>query len=331
MAQATPLVLEIQRMSTDDGPGIRTTVFLKGCSLACDWCHNPESISPRPVVVWFEERCMACGACLTACTHGALAAREGGALVRDRARCRGCGSCAEACPALATERLGDETTPAALAQELVKDLTYFETSGGGVTISGGEPTLFPAFTAATLDALGRLGVHTALDTCGECSEAVLSDLAARADLVLFDLKLADSAAHRRFTGKPNERIVRNLAALGEQIRRTRRPAALWVRTPLIPSRTSDIANIEGIARILEETAGDQITRWELTAFNNLCRDKYRRLANDDRSRPWALAGVPRMTAQELRACEAAARRAFSGAAEVLATGATRAGGPDGRG
>jgi pyruvate formate lyase activating enzyme len=185
-AEALGLVLQIQRMSTEDGPGLRSTAFLKGCPLSCAWCHNPESISPSPEIQWIGSRCIAgttrdgCGACVAACPEGALTRSESGALVIDREACRNasagraavgggpCGfACSSACPGGAVERLGEKWRASELALELLKDRSYFERSDrGGITLSGGEASAQCAFAREVLRAAKDAGVHTALDTCG---------------------------------------------------------------------------------------------------------------------------------------------------------------------
>jgi pyruvate formate lyase activating enzyme len=168
----TTTILNVQRLSTEDGPGIRTTVFFKGCSLRCGWCHNPESLLPQVQVHWLENRCIGCRTCLQVCPCGALHENDSGMRI-DRDICDGCGLCAEACPANAMEQLGRQVTLEALLAELLKDRAYYQTSSGGVTASGGEPALQPAFTAALFEHLRQEGIHTALDTCGLCSQSAL--------------------------------------------------------------------------------------------------------------------------------------------------------------
>ena len=204
------LVLNIQRLSTEDGPGMRTTVFFKGCPLHCAWCHNPESISPRPQVHWLETRCIACHTCLDVCPSAALAAVENG-IVIDQSKCDGCGDCSRACPSGALELLGRQYGLDELVGELVKDRAFFEKSDqGGITLSGGEPTLQFDFTLQLLQKLRAQQLHTALDTCGVCKESDLLQLLPLVDLVLYDLKLVDSQAHRFRTGGDNRIILDNL-------------------------------------------------------------------------------------------------------------------------
>jgi pyruvate formate lyase activating enzyme len=312
------MVLEIQRMSTEDGPGLRTTVFLKGCPLACEWCHNPESIAPGPEVVWHEWRCIGCRACVEACPERARSMTERGAEV-DRERCLDCGRCVAECPSLALERQGRATTVDDLVGELARDAAYYGASGGGVTISGGEPTMQPGFVAAVLARCRELGLRTALDTCGACSWTTLRRLAALSDLVLFDVKLVDEDAHRRFTGKGSGRILENLANLAAAVRAGELGASLWVRTPLVPGATGPAESVSAVGKLLAEIAGGAVSRWELCAFNNLCREKYRRLGA-----PWAYDGVPLLSGEELEALAAVARRSGVDPEIVKASGPVRA-------
>ncbi|HUJ76413.1 MAG TPA: glycyl-radical enzyme activating protein, partial [bacterium] len=201
-AAETGLVLNVQRLSTEDGPGIRTTVFLKQCPLACTWCHNPESIRGRPEVQWYGSRCIGCHSCLKACPQGCVAAGPNGIRV-DRERCDGCGECAAGCPSNALEMLGVRRDADTLVEMLCRDRAYFEASDGGVTLSGGEPLAQPAFAAALLRGLHARGVATAVDTCGFAAPHVVQEVLPLADLVLLDLKIMDPVLHERFTGRDN--------------------------------------------------------------------------------------------------------------------------------
>ena len=315
----TGTILHLQRLSTEDGPGIRTTVFFKGCPLRCAWCHNPESISPQPQMQWLENRCMGCLSCLDACPQHGLR-REPDGIERDRALCTACGSCAEACPANAMERLGKEVTAGELARELLKDRSYFEKSGGGVTLSGGEPTLQPAFARALTALLKAAGVSVALDTCGLCTRATLESLLPVVDVILYDLKLVDAEAHERWTGVDNRQILDNLNWLANELPQRYPAHRLWVRTPLIPGATDRREVITEIGAFLGGLNGT-VERWEICAFNNLCRDKYRRLGME-----WTFAAAPLLepaTLEQAREWAAASgfdpRRAFvTGAARAAA-------------
>ncbi len=272
----TGLLLHLQRLSTEDGPGLRTTVFFKGCPLHCQWCHNPESISTQPEVQWLKNRCIGCDSCIDVCQqHGLTHTPEG--IVRDRSVCTACGACVDACPTNAMELLGTLTPVDELVAELSKDRTYFEKSGGGVTLSGGEPTLQPHFTLELVKQLKTVGLNVAVDTCMLSSRKTLTDLFPMVDIFLVDMKLIDPAQHLHWTGAPLEPILANIQWLAEEMRSHSREKRLWIRTPLIPSATFTRENLGGISRYLSSHLDDVVERWELCAFNNLCRDKYSRL------------------------------------------------------
>jgi pyruvate formate lyase activating enzyme len=310
-------VFNIQRMSTEDGPGLRTTVFAKGCGLDCGWCHNPEGISPSPQVVWHGTKCIGSRECDAACSEDAIL-RSGDEIEIDPGRCTVCGECVDRCPAAAIELWGTRWSLDDLVREVAKDRSYFETSGGGVTVSGGDPALRAPFVASFLERCRALALHTALDTCGMCSESALRALTQHADLVLYDVKEIDPERHDRLTGQNNDRILANLRALGEQMRQGRRPAELWIRTPLIPGATLTEENIQGIGAFIAREVGDVVARWELCAFNNLAADKYHRLGLH-----WEFEGVELMTEADLRYFEEVGRKSGVDPEIVLATGRTR--------
>jgi pyruvate formate lyase activating enzyme len=203
----TGRILHLQRLSTEDGPGIRTTVFFKGCPLHCVWCHNPESISIELQTQWFAVRCIGCKTCVSTCPNGCLTMTDSGLLV-ERARCEVCGKCVEGCPSGAREMLGRTINVDELLAELSKDRAYYEKSGGGVTLSGGEPTFQPDFAEATLRGLKERGISTALDTCGLTSTRIFDRLLPYTDLVLFDIKLIDPGLHRKFTASPTSKSLK---------------------------------------------------------------------------------------------------------------------------
>ena len=186
-------VMDVERFATKDGPGIRTTVFLKGCPLHCPWCANPESQSAVTQLLWFSNKC-------TACEQGARSGRPGEKPRLDRAKCIACGACAAVCPAGALQISGTERTPASLLEEVLRDADYYETSGGGVTVSGGEPLTQPEALAEFLSLCKQHGLHTAAETCGAFTPAALETCAPYLDLFLFDLKSADSARLAEVTG-----------------------------------------------------------------------------------------------------------------------------------
>ena len=310
-------VLNLQRMSTEDGPGIRTTVFLKGCSLACSWCHNPESISRQQQTVWNQERCIACRTCEGVCPVEGISSDEQGIHV-DADLCIRCGTCAKECPGAAMELLGQRWDVDSLVSEVQKDRSYFENSQGGVTVSGGEPGMQAPFVAAFLGRCRQEGMHTVLDTCGLCSEQRLLDMAAQADLVLYDLKLMDPEAHAQHTGQSNERILHNLRALCRFLEERPEPGAVWIRTPLIPGVTATQDNLLRIGEFIRRELGAVVERWELCSFNNLCESQYLRLG-----RPWAFAGVPLLRRSELDQLEATAVRSGVRPELIQVSGASR--------
>jgi pyruvate formate lyase activating enzyme len=315
--ELTGTVLEIQRMSTEDGPGIRTTVFMKGCPMHCLWCHNPESISPLPQPQWIGSRCIGCKTCLDACSNGALSMQDIG-IVIDRERCEGCGACAEACPTTALELMGRRWGVRELAYELLKDREYFTQSGGGITISGGEATLQWPFVAALLFELKNAGVHTAIDTCGITSQQTLEALLPYADLVLYDLKEMESQRHRAYTGAPLKRVLETLEFICTRSRAYGTPPEVWLRTPLIPGATARVENVTQIGKHIAAHCRGVVTRWDLLAFNNLCKDKYLRLGQS-----WTYQNTPLLAREDVEQLADAARNSGVDERIVYWSGTTR--------
>ncbi|MFW9974866.1 MAG: glycyl-radical enzyme activating protein [Candidatus Thorarchaeota archaeon] len=262
----TGIITNIQRCSTEDGPGIRTTVFFKGCPMSCSWCHNIEAIDPQATLVWYEVKCIGDQACVRICPEEALSLTPQGLRI-DRTKCKVCGSCEDACPTGAVKVMGKVWTSDDLVEELLKDKVFFETSHGGVTLSGGEATYQAQFALEVAKGLQEKGVHVALDTCGYCSEKVLRNLLVYVDLVLYDLKVMDPKKHKDFTGVPLDTVLANARIVAESGK------PIWIRTPIIPEHTDDEENIRAIARFILENL-PSVERYDLLAFNRMCIDKY---------------------------------------------------------
>jgi len=263
------LLFDLKRYALHDGPGIRTTLFLKGCPLRCVWCHNPESWSSARQRLYKRAKCIGCASCVDACPEGALKLTPEG--IRPTGRpCARCGACADACPALAMEICGREWPLDELMAEVEKERGIMTDSGGGVTLSGGEPLLHPAYTLELLDELGRRGFHRAVDTTLYAAPDVVRSVAAACDLFLVDLKVMDSDTHRRYTGVPNELILENLrlvATLG---------VPYWIRIPLIAEVNASEANLAATAAFLraQPRLPDEV---DLLPYHDIGKGKHDRL------------------------------------------------------
>ena len=262
------IVFDVKRFAVHDGPGIRTTVFLKGCPLRCQWCHNPEGQSIEPELVLRDSLCMACGACVPSCPHGAISIKEGHA-VTDRDQCLACGACVEVCHAGARELAGQEITPHEVMAVLERDIPFYDESGGGVTFSGGEPLFQGDFLEAILEACRDRGLHTTVDTCGFCSWEQLDAIRHHVDLFLYDLKLMDDARHRELTGVSNALVIGNLRALSQA------GHIIILRVPVIPGVTDDPETVRQIGSFA--SALPSLYRVDLLPYHNTAAEKYRRL------------------------------------------------------
>ncbi len=245
------LLCDIQRFSIHDGPGIRTTLFFKGCPLACRWCQNPETISFGNEPFFTAAACLLCGDCAEACPESAISV-EGDGLEFARSRCRNCLECTKVCPAGALAPAAQKFAPEALLAEVLKDIDYYG-GGGGVTLSGGEPLAHPAFLKAFLPLVAERGIHVAVETAGHVPAAHLTEMADFVDLFLFDLKLIDGERHRSLTGRSNGLILENLDRL------VRRGGNVNVRMPLIPGINDDEENLRLTARLLGSLGLPSIT------------------------------------------------------------------------
>lgn len=266
------LVFNIQKYSVHDGPGIRTTVFLKGCPLRCPWCHNPESISHQGEIVVLESRCMDCRLCRLACPYGTVIPGDGVLPARNEL-CEVCGACVEACPTGGRKLIGQEMTVAQVMEVVLQDRVFYEDSGGGVTFSGGEPLAQPDFLRGLLEACRARGIHTTVDTCGLARTEQVLAIAPLTDLFLYDLKFMDDARHREYTGAPNVLILENLQALG------RAAAQIWIRVPIIPGVNDSEAELEAKARFAATLSG--VRQVNLLPFHRTGFPKARRLGQDN--------------------------------------------------
>ncbi len=286
------LITNLQRYSLHDGPGIRTTVFLKGCPLSCAWCHNPETLSRRPEIMMVETRCVRCGSCAAACpnNHPVGAPPDildplSAAAEADIA-CSLCGECVEACPTGARVMMGRQMTVPELLGQLVADRVFFEESGGGVTFSGGEPLLQFEFLTTALAACRECGLHTAVDTSGFAPREQLLAVAGLADLILYDVKTMDDARHREVTGVSNRLILDNLEALGRVHR------AIWLRVPIIPGVNDGSAELEAVARFGATITG--VRQVNLLPYHQAGLGKRGRLRHEDLREPFEAPTAARM-------------------------------------
>jgi len=226
------MIFDIKRYAIHDGPGIRTTVFLKGCPLKCLWCHNPEGISREQEFMWYKERCTVCRDCQNLCTKGAISFSDD-SLLLDQLKCDLCGACVDVCHSQALKLVGKKMAVAQVMKELEKDMVFYDESGGGVTFSGGEPLMQPYFLHSLLKACKELGMHTAVDTCGYASSNVLSRISKHVDLFLYGLKVINDEKHVKFTGVSNKLILENLKKLSYNGQK------IIVRFPLVPGANDD--------------------------------------------------------------------------------------------
>jgi len=271
------VIFDIQRFSIHDGPGIRTTVFFKGCPLRCPWCHNPESWLRTPQVLFYDKKCIACGACFKACpVEGALDPKSAQRVNRDL--CNACGACTEACPAEALEMCGREMTVEEVLSEVEKDRPFYDNSGGGMTISGGEPLMQAEFALALLRAATQAKLSCVLDTSGYADRDAMREAGGLVDLVLFDLKIMDPRRHREVIGVDNAPIIENLRMLSGM------GVPIAIRVPVIPGMTDDEENLRAIAALAASLPG--IRRVDLMRYNRLGESKWKRLG-----RTYALEGT----------------------------------------
>jgi len=244
IAEASGVVFNIQRFSIHDGPGIRTTVFLKGCPLRCGWCSNRESLRPYPEIITRDVKCIRCGKCVEACPEQAIAVVEDTRIIQWE-KCNNCIECAEVCPSGAIEAAGKDMTVAEVMDTVGRDASFYRRTGGGMTLSGGEPLVQWEFALKLLQEAKRRGLHTVLDTTGHGDWEVLDEILKFTDLVLYDVKHARTARHREGTGVANERILDNLR------RTVAKPGIeVWVRHPMIPRFNDSEEELEELCKLV---------------------------------------------------------------------------------
>lgn len=269
---AEGIIFDIKRYAIHDGPGIRTTVFLKGCPLRCQWCHNPEGIESKPEIILRSSRCaIECSECVSVCPQGAIS-KDGNFIKIDQAKCDLCRKCEDVCVYEALEIVGREVTVQEVMEEIEKDRIFFDESGGGVTFSGGEPLMQLDFLEALLEEIKKKNIHVTLDTSGYVSYENLERISDKVDLFLYDLKIIDEGKHEKYTGVSNKLILENLRKLSE------RGNSIAVRIPLISGVNDDDQNIQMFAEYLH--ALKNIKQISLLAYHRGGCEKYVRLRKE---------------------------------------------------
>jgi len=268
LANGNGIIFDIKKYAIHDGPGIRTTIFFKGCPLNCWWCQNPEGLATSAQLLYRRDRCIGCGECIKVCPEGAITLSRSG-VITDESICINCGTCTETCPAEARELVGRAVTISHVVGEIEKDILFYDESGGGVTFSGGEPLMQPDFLLDLLDVCGELGIHRTVDTTGYGDGELLLKVAKKTELFLYDLKHMDSEKHREYTGVPNERILSNLELLAKH------GARINIRIPIIPGINCDDENIDRTGAFVSSLPG--VHSINILPYHSAAEAKYRRL------------------------------------------------------
>jgi pyruvate formate lyase activating enzyme len=270
MSNITGLIFDIKRFAVHDGPGIRTTVFLKGCPLSCWWCHNPEGLKNKQEIIFYEYKCISCNKCIDICSKNALK-KINNKLNRNYKICLSCGNCAEICPTASQQIIGRRLTPEKIIEEIEKDRLFFESSSGGVTFSGGEPLMQHTFIKETLKLCKKRGIHTALDTSGYSSTNAFNKTMKYTDLYLYDLKIFDDQKHERYTGVSNKSILKNLETLNKNKKE------IILRFTIINDVTNTKENLNDITNFISSLK--RINEINLLPFHDVS-EKYQRLGKE---------------------------------------------------
>lgn len=287
IAESTGVVFNIQRFSIHDGPGIRTTVFLKGCPLRCGWCSNPESIRQSPEIITRDIKCIRCGKCVEACPEQAIVVADNTRVIQWK-KCNYCMNCAEVCPSGAIEAVGRYMNVSEVLDSVGRDASYYRRTGGGMTLSGGEPLVQWQFSLELLQEAKKRGFHTTLDTSGYADWEVLDNVLNYTDLVLYDVKHLDSARHQEATGMPNERILDNLRKISEKA-----GPKVWVRHPVIPQFNDSEEDLEALCRLIL-TVKPLVERISLLPYHKFGELKY---AATGKGYPWK--DIPTISDEEI--------------------------------
>jgi pyruvate formate lyase activating enzyme len=268
------VVFNVQRYSIHDGPGIRTTVFLKGCPIRCFWCQNPESQSIKPEIMFTRNACTRCGNCINDCPNGAIRIGEH-YVITDRTKCTGCGNCVDACPVGARVIEGRYMTVGEIMDVVLKDRKMYEKNSGGLTLSGGDATMQPDFSAALLQSAKAHGLHTVIETCGYTKWEVLERLLRSTDFLFYDIKTLDSERHREGTGFGNELILENAVNAAKMM------PEMHVRCPMIPRFNDSKEDVDALARFVTEELKLPAENFTILRYNKYAEDKYARLDRDE--------------------------------------------------
>ncbi|TXT66204.1 MAG: Benzylsuccinate synthase activating enzyme [Promethearchaeota archaeon] len=268
------IIFDIQQYAIYDGPGIRTIVFMKGCPLSCIWCQNPESQQLEPQLAYFQEKCGLCGKCVEICPENALILSDN-RIIREKKLCKKCGACVKICPNNVMEIIGEEKSIQDIIEIILRDKPFYDNSGGGITVSGGEPTMQKEFLMNLLKNVKKEGIHTAIETCGYFNSEMVDKLVSVADLFLFDIKHIEADLHEHYTGVSNENILYNFHRIYKLVG----PERIICRIPLIPGFNTDQKTIQGIIDFLKEIRFTGSVH--LMPYNRMAKTKYEKIGKKD--------------------------------------------------